>query len=98
MSFTVSKRVLSDLRRFRNHMCDSPSQIPCLTFAWRKDGARNAREFVLGAMNRQLCAFVGGCRILPVAHMDVAVILPKDFDLLEDVHLAYVQDQIVNVD
>jgi hypothetical protein len=98
MSFSVSNRVARNLRRFRNHMCDSPSEIPCLAFGHlRSGGARGAPEFVLSAINRQLCDFVGGCRIVHLLHMDVAVIVPKSFDLLEDIHLDFDRDRIVNV-
>jgi hypothetical protein len=98
MTFSVSKRIAHDIRRFRNHMCDSPSEIPCLAFGHRQsDGVRGTPEFMLGAMNRLLCDFVGGCRIVCLARMDVAVVLPKSFDLLEDVHLDYVRDRIVNI-
>jgi hypothetical protein len=98
MSFSVSNRVAHDIRRFRNHMCDSPSELPCLVYGHpQSEGVRGTREFMLCAMNRQLCDFVGGCRIVYLARMDVAVVLPKSFALLEDVHLDYVRDRIVNI-
>jgi hypothetical protein len=78
-------------------MCDSPSEIPCLAFGHlQRDGERGAPEFMLSAMNRQLCDFVGGCGIVDLARMDVAVVLPKSFALLEEVHLDFVRDRIVN--
>jgi hypothetical protein len=98
MSFSVSNRIARDIRRFRNHMCDSPAEIPCLAFGRRQgEGARGTSEFILSAINRRLCDFVGGCRIVDLARMDVAVVLPKSFGLLEDVHLDYVRDRIVNI-
>lgn len=99
MSFSISNRVARDIRRFRNHMCDSPAEIPCLAFGHlQREGARGTPQFILSAINRQLCDFVGGCRIVCLARMDVAVVLPKSFSLLEDVHLDYVRDRIVNID
>jgi hypothetical protein len=98
MSFSVSNRVAHNIRRFRNHMCDSPSEIPCLAFGHlQSEGVRGIPEFVLSAMNRRLCDIVGGCRIVHLAHMDVAVVVPKSFGLLEDVHLDYDRDRIVNI-
>jgi hypothetical protein len=79
-------------------MCDSPSEIPCLAYGHPEgEGARGTSEFMLGAINRRLCDFVGGCRIVFLARMDVAVVAPKSFGLLEDVHLDYVRDRIVNI-
>ena len=99
MPFTVSGRVSRDLRRFRNHMCASPTQIPCLAYGRvRQDGEDVAPQFVLGAMNRQLCKLVGNCKIVDLADMDVAVIAPESFDLLDSVRLDYVEGRIVNVD
>ena len=98
MSFSVSNRIARDIRRFRNHMCDSPSEIPCLAYGHRQgESVSGTPEFMLSAMNRRLCDFVGGCRIVCLARMDVAVVLPKSFGLLEDVHLDYVRDRIVNI-
>ena len=99
MFFSASNRVARDIRRFRNHMCDSPSEIPCLAFGHpQREGVSGAPEFVLCAMNRQLCDFVGGCRIVDLARMDVAVVLPTRFSLLEEMRFDYVQDKLVNID
>jgi hypothetical protein len=98
MPFSVSDRVARNIRRFRNHMCDSPSEIPCLAFGrLQSEGVSGTPEFVLSAMNRQLCHFVGGCRIVCLVDMDVAVVVPKSFSLLEDIHLDFDRDKIVNV-
>jgi hypothetical protein len=79
-------------------MCDSPSEVPCLAFGrLQSGGAGRTPEFVLGSMNRRLCDLVGGCRIMCVADMDVAVIVPQSFSLLEDIYLDFDRDRIVNV-
>jgi hypothetical protein len=98
MSFSVSNRLARNIRRFRNHMCDSPSEIPCLAFGRRQnEGVRGTPEFLLSAINRQLCNFIGGCRIIDLVGMDVAVVVPENFSLLEDIHLDFDRDRIVNV-
>jgi hypothetical protein len=79
-------------------MCNSPSEIPCLAFGrLQSEGFRGTPQFALSAMNRKLCDFVGGCRIVCLADMDVAVVVPQSFSLLENIHLDFDRDRIVNV-
>ena len=95
MPISVSSRIRREIGKFRNHMCDEATQLPCISFGTPSAGRLvGPPAFLLGAVDRQ---GPDKYRLVRIGNLDVAVILPGAFDLLENMHLDFVEGEIVNI-
>jgi len=95
MPISISSSIRREIGKFRNHMCDEATQLPCISFGRPRAGRLvGPSAFLLGAVDRQ---GPDKYRLIRIGSMDVAVILPECFDLLEHMHLDFVEGEIVNI-
>jgi hypothetical protein len=95
MPISVSSHIRREIGKFRNHMCDEATQLPCISFGRPSAGRLvGPPVFLLGAVDRQ---GPDKYRLIRIGGMDVAVILPRAFDLLENMYLDFVEGEIVNI-
>lgn len=95
MPISVSSRIRREIGKFRNHMCDEATQLPCISFGRPCAGRLvGPPGFFLGVVDRQ---GPDKYRLIRIGNLELAIILPKSFDLLDDMHLDLVEGEIINV-
>lgn len=96
--FTVSDKILTELYRIQRRFCAPGSDVPCISFGQETTGGVvRPPEFFLGAIKRLPTPGLRPHKLITLGGLEVALIVPDEFDLLEDMHLDVVDGRIVNV-
>lgn len=99
MQIDASKRVVDDIRRVKERFCRQPDMVPCLGLTLKsKTGEETfGPEFRLGAIKRLAVPGTNQHEIIDLAGIEVALIVPPEFYLLDSVYLDYVDNRIFNI-